>query len=71
MEEKYPVLYYDLENIDLDTLRELADGLEDYFKRENVPFILLPKQMDMKWMTKEEALKKIESIKGYVETWPE
>ena len=71
MEGKYPVLYYDLENIDLETLRELADGLEEYFKRENVPFILLPKQMDMKWMTKEEALKRIESIKEYVETWPE
>ena len=71
MEEKYPVLYYDLGNIDLETLRELADGLEEYFKRENVPFILLPKQMDMKWMTKEEALKRIESIKEYVETWPE
>lgn len=71
MEEKYPVLYYDLENIDLETLRELADGLEEYFKREKVPFILLPKQMDMKWMTKEEALKRIESIKEYVETWPE
>ena len=71
MEEKYPVLYYDLENIDYDTLRELADGLEEYFKREKVPFILLPKQMDIKWMTKEEALKRIESIKEYVETWPE
>ena len=71
MEREYPVLYYDLENIDLETLRELADGLEEYFKREKVPFILLPKQMDIKWMTKEEALKRIESIKEYVETWPE
>jgi hypothetical protein len=71
MEREYPVLYYDLENIDLETLRELADGLEEYFKRENVPFILLPKQMNMEWMTKEEALKRIESIKEYVETWPE
>ena len=71
MEREYPVLYYDLGNIDLETLRELADGLEEYFKRENIPFILLPKQMDMEWMTKEEALKRIESIKEYVETWPE
>ena len=71
MEKEYPVLYYDLGNIDLETLRELADQLEEYFKRENVPFILLPKQMDMEWMTKEEALKRIESIKEYVETWPE
>ena len=71
MEREYPVLYYDLETIDFETLQKLADGLEKYFKRENVPFILLPKQMDMKWITKEEALKRIESIKEYVETWPE
>lgn len=71
MEEKYPVLYYDLENISDETLHELADGLEEYFKRENVPFILLPKQMDMKWMTKKEALEQIKNIKEYVETWPE
>lgn len=71
MEEKYPVLYYDLENISDETLHELANGLEEYFKRENVPFILLPKQMDMKWMTKKEALEQIKNIKEYVETWPE
>ena len=71
MEREYPVLYYDLGNIDLETLQKLADGLEKYFERENVPFILLPKQMDIKWMTKEEALKRIEDIKEYVETWPE
>ena len=71
MEEKYPVLYYDLENIDYDTLRELADGLEKYFKRENVPFILLPKQTNMKWLTKKEALEQIEKLKEYVETWQE
>ena len=71
MEEKYPVLYYDLGNIDLETLQKIADQLEEYFKRENVPFILLPKQMEMKWMTKEEALKRIEDIKEYVEIWPE
>ena len=58
MEREYPVLYYDLETIDFETLQKLADGLEKYFKRENVPFILLPKQMDMKWITKEEAEQK-------------
>ena len=71
MEGKYPVLYYDLGNIDLETLHKLAEQLEEYFKREKIPFILLPKQMDMEWITKEEALKRIESIKEYVETWPE
>ena len=71
MEREYPVLYYDLGNIDLETLQKLADQLEEYFKRENVPFILLPKQTTMKWLTKKEALEQIEKLKEYVETWPE
>lgn len=71
MEEKYPVLYYDLENISDETLHELAEEIGEYFKRENVPFILLPKQTNMKWLTKKEALEQIEKLKEYVETWPE
>lgn len=71
MEGKYPVLYYDLESISDETLRELADGLEEYFKRENVPFILIPKQTNLKWLTKKEALEQIEKLKEYVETWQE
>ena len=71
MEGKYPVLYYDLGNISDETLHELADQLEEYFKRENVPFILLPKQTNMKWLTKKEALEQIKKLKEYVETWPE
>lgn len=69
MEKKYPVLYYDLANIDLESLHELADGLQEYFKRENVPFILLPKQTNLNWLTKKEALEQIEKLKKYVETW--
>ena len=71
MEREYPVLYYDLGNIDLETLQKLAEQLEEYFKRENVPFILLPKQTNMRWLTKKEALEQIEKLKEYVETWPE
>lgn len=71
MEKKYPVLYYDLANIDDQILHELAKQLEEFFERENVPFILLPKQMNMEWITKKEALKRIEDIKEYVETWQE
>ena len=71
MEEKYPVLYYDLETTNLDALTELAAQLREYFKRENVPFILLPKQTNMKWLTKKEALEQIEKLKEYVETWQE
>ena len=71
MEKEYPILYYDLENIDLEILDRLAKQLEEYFKRENVPFILLPKQTNMKWLTKKEALEQIEKLKEYVETWQE
>ena len=71
MEEKYPVLYYDLETIDFNTFSEIAEALDNYFKRENVPFILLPKQTTMKWLTKKEALEQIEKLKEYVETWQE
>lgn len=71
MEREYPVLYYDLETIDLETLGEIHQMLTDYFNREKIPFIFLPKQMSMEWITKEEALKRIEKLKEYVETWPE
>lgn len=71
MEREYPVLYYDLETIDFETLQKLADGLKEYFERENVPFLLLPKQTNMKWLTKEKALEQIEELKEYVETWSE
>ena len=71
MEGKYPVLYYDLETIDLDILTKLATQLEKYFERENVSFILLPKQTTMKWLTKKEALEQIEKLKEYVEAWQE
>ena len=65
----YPVLYYDLGNIDVDTLVRLCSQIEDFFDRDNVPFILLPKDINLKYLTKEEALKEIEKLKEYVETW--
>ena len=71
MEKEYPVLYYDLETTNLDVLTELVTQLKEYFKRENIPFILLPKQTNMKWLTKKEALEQIEKLKEYVETWQE
>ena len=65
----YPVLYYDLGNIDLETLRHLYGQIEDFFDRENVPFILLPRDINLKYLTKEEALKELERLKEYVESW--
>ena len=71
MEEKYPVLYYELGNLSDKQVLDLADKLEKYFNRENVPFLLIPKQWELKWLSKEEVLKQINDMKEYVETWPE
>lgn len=65
----YPVLYYDLGNIDLETLNRLYGCLENFFDRENIPFILLPKDMNLKYLTKERALEELERLKEYVESW--
>ena len=65
----YPVLYYDLDNIDYETLQDVHDCLKKFFDRENVPFILLPKDMNLKYLTKEVALEELKRLKEYVETW--
>ena len=69
MEKKYPVLYYDLENIDFDTLVRLVEQLEEYFNRENIPFLLLPKNMNLEYLTKERALEELKRLEEYVKTW--
>lgn len=68
-ENKYPVLYYDLENIDSDTLMRVFEQLSDYFKKEKVPFIMLPKQTNLSWLTKEEAVEIIEKMLEEVKKW--
>ena len=65
----YPVLYYDLSNIDIETFGHLYNKIEEFFDRENVPFILLPKDINLNYLTKEEALKELERLKEYVESW--
>lgn len=70
MEDKvYPVLYYDLKNTDLETLNHVHEQLEQFFARQDVPFLLLPKDTSLKWLTKKEALQEIKNIEEYVETW--
>lgn len=69
-EKKYPVLYYDMNNVDRETLLKLSDQLGKYFDRENVPFILLPKDvMELKWLSKEEALDLLNKIVEEVKSW--
>ena len=69
-EKKYPVLYYDLSTTDVDTVAELSKQLTEYFEREKVPFILLPKDvMVLKWLNKEEVLCFLKNIIEEVEKW--
>lgn len=69
-EKKYPVIYYDLNATDLETVQEISDQVAAYFEREKVPFILLPKDvMVLKWLNKEEVLYFLKNIIKEVEEW--
>ena len=68
-ENKYPVLYYDMENMDSDTFQTLSLQLCEYFAREKVHFILLPKQTQLKWCTKDEIKEQLLKALKEVETW--
>ena len=68
-EKKYPVLYYDL-GTDQDLIAKISNELVNYFHREKVPFILLPKDlMELKWLSKEETLEHLRNIIKEVEEW--
>jgi hypothetical protein len=69
-EKKYPVLYYDLSTTDVDIVAGLSKQLTEYFQKEKVPFILLPKDiMELKWLSKEETLEHLRNIIKEVEEW--
>ena len=69
-EKKYPVIYYDLNATDLETVKEISDQVAAYFEKEKVPFILLPKDtMILKWLNKEEVLYFLKNIIEEVEKW--
>lgn len=71
-EKKFPVLYYDLDIADLDLVQQISNQLAEYFQREKVPFILLPKDvMTLKLLSKKEALDKLRDIIKEVESWEE
>ena len=71
-EKKFPVLYYDLDIADLDLVQQISNQLAEYFQREKVPFILLPKDvMTLKLLSKKEALDKLRDIMKEVESWEE
>ncbi len=71
-EKKFPVLYYDLDIADVELVQQISNQLADYFQREKVPFILLPKDvMTLKLLSKKEALDKLKDIVKEVESWEE
>lgn len=70
MENKvYPVLYYDTEGSDMSMIMEVVKQLEEFFKRQTIPFLCLPKETNLKYMTKEEAIDELNKLMEYVKTW--
>lgn len=69
MKGKYaPVLYYDAS--DMERVMDIIEPLAEYFKRESVPFIFLPKDItELKYQTKDELLKWLDDVKKEVEKW--
>lgn len=69
IENKYPVLYYDVKQATSNDLSNLINPVTDYFKRENVPFIVLPNTTSMSFMSKKDILKKLYAAIEEVEAW--
>lgn len=70
MESKvYPVLHYDIEQSDMSVLIKVIEQLEKFFERENIPFICLPKETNLQYMTKQEVINKVNKLMEYIETW--
>ena len=69
MDEKYPVLYYDTEGVDLTELMVLVQPLIDYYEKKNIKFILLPRQVKQEWITKKEMLEHLDKMRKEVESW--
>ena len=69
MKGKYaPVLYYDAS--DMERVMDMIEPLAEYFKKDNVPFIFLPKDIaELKYQTKDEILKWLDDTKKEVEKW--
>lgn len=71
-EKKFPVLYYDLDTVDIELVQQIVNQLDDYFQREKVPFVLLPKDViTLKFVSKKEALDNLKEIMKEVESWEE
>lgn len=68
-EKKYPTLYYDIENIDLDVLDKIAVQLNALYEEEGIHCVILPTTLKQEWISKEELLKRLNEIVKEVESW--
>lgn len=67
--KKYSVLYYDVENTDLDYLVELSDQIKAFHNKENIHFLLLPTTVKQEWISKDELLEHLKEMVKEVESW--
>lgn len=68
-DKKYSVLYYDVENTDLNYLVELSDQIKAFHEKENIHFLLLPTTVKQEWINKEELLEHLKEMVKEVESW--
>jgi hypothetical protein len=67
--KKYSVIYYDVENTDLDYLVELSDQIKAFHEKENIHFLLLPTTVKQEWISKDELLEQLKEMVKEVESW--
>ena len=66
--ENIAVLYYDAS--DSERLQDFIEPLKEYFERNDIKFILLPKNLlELKYCSKEDVLKQLDNLKKEVEKW--
>lgn len=68
-DKKYSVLYYDVENTNLDYLVELSHQIKAFHEKENIHFLLLPTTVKQEWISKEELLEDLKEMIKEVESW--
>ena len=69
IENKYPVIYFDVKQLDGDKTMMLIKPLTDYFRREKVPFVVLPNSTSLVFLDKKDLLKCLYATIEEVESW--
>ena len=70
IEKKYPVLFYDIDNENREKVMDTLMELREYYEKENIPFVFIPKHyIELEFMTKTEAIKILNEIIKEVEKW--